>query len=202
MRGMLYRAFMAARFNRATYRDVLRDHEAILNALGIVILAGIAYAVGQSSAMGESAEQGLDAGAIGDRLLGVWFASITFMVGWLVWAGIAYGVGRVFQRDEATFREILRVLGVCFGPGLLLFLTAITPVEGVVFNAVMIWMLVAGIVRPQGDSAVGLARRDNGRFARMGGGNAAAAGGVADGVLRYGWGCAGGVAGRQALSDH
>ena len=146
MRGMLYRAFMAARFHRATYRDVLRDHEAILNALGIVILAGIAYAVGQSSAVGESAEQGLDAGAIGDRLLGVWFASITFMVGWLIWAGIAYGVGRVFQRDEATFREILRVLGVCFGPGLLLFLTAITPVEGVVFNAVMIWMLVAGVV--------------------------------------------------------
>lgn len=146
MRGMLYRAFMAARFNRATYRDVLRDHEAILNALGIVILAGIAYAVGQSSAVGESAEQGLDAAAIGDRLLGVWFASITFMVGWLIWAGVAYGVGRVFQRDEATFREILRVLGVCFGPGLLLFLTAITPVEGVVFNAVMIWMLVAGIV--------------------------------------------------------
>ena len=149
MRGMLYRAFMAARFHRATYRDVLRDQQAVLNALGIVILAGIAYAVGQSSAVGEAAEQGLDAGAIGDRLLGAWFASITFMVGWLIWAGIAYGVGRVFQRDEATFREILRVLGICFGPALLLFLTAITPIEGVVFNFVTIWMLVAGIIALQ-----------------------------------------------------
>jgi len=93
---MLYRAFRAARFDRATYRDVLRDQQAILNALGIVILAGIAYAVGQSSAVGEAAEQGLDAGAIGDRLLDAWFASVTFMVGWLIWAGIAYGVGRIF----------------------------------------------------------------------------------------------------------
>ena len=146
MRGMLYRAFMAARFNRATYRDVLRDQEAILNALGIVILAGIAYAIGQSSVVGESVERGLDAGRVGDRLLGAWFAAVTFMVGWLIWAGIAYGVGRVFQRDEATFREVLRVLGICFGPGLLLFLTAITPLEGLVFNIVTIWMLVAGII--------------------------------------------------------
>ena len=149
MRGMLYRAFMAARFSRATYRDVLRDQEAILNALGIVILAGIAYAVGQSSAVGESVEQGLDAGKVGDRIIGAWFASVTFMVGWLIWAGIAYGVGRVFQRDQATFREVLRVLGICFGPALLLFLTAITPIESLVFNTVTIWMLVAGIIALQ-----------------------------------------------------
>ena len=147
---MLYRAFMAARFSRATYRDVLRDQEAILNALGIVILAGIAYAVGQSSAVGESVEQGLDAGKVGDRIIGAWFASVTFMVGWLIWAGIAYGVGRVFQRDQATFREVLRVLGICFGPALLLFLTAITPIEGALSSTlVTIWMLVAGIIALQ-----------------------------------------------------
>ncbi len=149
MRGMLRRAFLAARFDRATYRDVRRNQEAVLNALGIVILAGIAYAVGQSSAIGESVDQGLETGRIGDRLLGAWFSSVTFMLGWLIWAGIAYGVGRVFQRGQATFREVLRVLGVCYGPGLLLFLTAVTPVEGLVFNAVTIWMLVAGIIALQ-----------------------------------------------------
>lgn len=149
MRGMLYRAIKAAQFNRATYREVLRDQQAILNALGIVILAGIAYAVGQSSSLGESVEQGLEAGAVGDRLLGVWFAAITFMVGWLIWAGIAYGVGRVFQRDQVTFREIVRVLGICFGPGMLLFFTAFTPLETLFFNIATIWMLVAGIIALQ-----------------------------------------------------
>ena len=149
MRGMLYRAIKAAQFNRATYREVLRDQQAILNALGIVILAGIAYAVGQSSSLGESVEQGLEAGAVGDRLLGVWFAAITFMVGWLIWAGIAYGVGRVFQRDQVTFREIVRVLGICFGPGMLLFFTAFTPLETLFFNFATIWMLVAGIIALQ-----------------------------------------------------
>ena len=146
---MLYRAIMAARFNRATYRDVLRDEQAILNALGIVILAGIAYAVGQSSSLGESVEQGLEAGAVGDRLLGVWFAAITFMVGWLIWAGIAYGVGRIFHRDQVTFREIVRVLGICFGPGMLLFFTAFTPLEALFFRIATIWMLVAGVIALQ-----------------------------------------------------
>ena len=149
MRAMLYRAIKAAQFNRATYRDVLRDEQAILNALGIVMLAGIAYAVGQSSSLGESVEQGLEAGAVGDRLLGVWFAAITFMVGWLIWAGIAYGVGRIFQRDQVTFREIVRVLGICFGPGMLLFFTAFTPLEGLFFRIATIWMLVAGVIALQ-----------------------------------------------------
>ena len=193
MRGMLYRAFMAARFNRATYRDVLRDQQAILNALGIVILAGIAYAVGQSSAVGESAEQGLDAGAIGDRLLGVWFASITFMVGWLIWAGIAYGVGRVFQRDEATFREVLRVLGIwfraCFAA---LFDGHHADRRGCVqlrddMDA------RGGDHRSSGDKAIGLAGGDHGLLAWMGGRYAVAARHSPHGVLRYDRGGSGGV---------
>jgi hypothetical protein len=145
MRGMLFRAYMAARLDRATFRDVRRDPNAALNAVGIVILAGIAVTIGMSSAVGESVEAGLNGGEVGDRLLGAWFASVTLMVGWLIWAGMAYGVGWVFQRNNATFREILRVLGVCFGPGLLLIFTAIPQIEGLVFGIVALWMLVAGV---------------------------------------------------------
>lgn len=146
MRGMLYRAFMAARFDRATFRDVRGDQEAILNALGIVILAGMAMAIGTSSPLGSSIPSSIDPIMVVGRLYGIWFAVVTFMLGWLIWAGMAYVVGRVFQRDRATFREILRVLGVCFGPGLLLAFMSLTPISGVVFNAVTVWMLVAGVV--------------------------------------------------------
>ncbi len=145
MRGMLYRAFMAARFDRATFRDVRADQEAILNALGIVILAGMAAAIGMSSSLGASIEEGFSASMVGDRLLGIWFAAVTFMLGWLIWAGLAYVVGRAFQRDRATFREILRVLGVCFGPGVLLVFMAVTPeYPWIVFYPVSVWMLAAG----------------------------------------------------------
>ncbi len=146
MRGMLLRAYMAAKLDRATFREVRRDPNAVLNALGIVILAGIAVTIGMSSAVGESIEAGVRGNEVGDRLIGAWFASVTFMVGWLIWAGMAYGVGKVFQRNNATFREILRVLGICFGPGLLLVFTAIPQVDGLVFNIVTVWMLVAGVV--------------------------------------------------------
>lgn len=143
MRGMLYKAYMATRLDRATFREVRQDPNAILNAVGIVILAGIAVAVGMSSAVGESVETGIVADEVLDRLLEAWFASVTLMIGWIIWAGVAYGVGRVFERDNATFREILRVLGVCFGPGVLLVFLAITPWA---FNVVTIWMLVAGVI--------------------------------------------------------
>lgn len=146
MRGMLYRAFMAARFDRATFRDVRADQEAILNALGIVILAGMAAAIGMSSSLGTSIEEGFGASMVGDRLLDIWFAAVTFMLGWLIWAGLAYVVGRAFQRDQVTFREILRVLGVCFGPGVLLVFMAVTPGSWIVFNAVSVWIFAAGIV--------------------------------------------------------
>jgi len=142
MRGMLLRAYMAARLDRATFRAVRGDPDAVLNALGIVILAGIAVAVGMSSEIGEVVERGVTGAEIGDRLVGAWFGAVTFMVGWLIWAGMAFGVGKAFQRENATFREILRVLGVCFGPGLLLMFTAITPFA---FNVVTIWMLIVGV---------------------------------------------------------
>ena len=145
MRGMLYRAFMAARFDRATFRDVRADQEAILNALGIVILAGMAMAIGLSSSVGASIEDGFSASMVGERLLDIWFAAVTFMLGWLIWAGLAYVVGRAFQRDQATFREILRVLGVCFGPGVLLAFTAVTPYPWIVFYAVSVWIFAAGV---------------------------------------------------------
>ena len=145
MRGMLHRAFMAARFDRATFRDVRGDQEAILNALGIVILAGMAAAIGLSSSLGTSIEDGFSASMVGERLLDIWLAAVTFMLGWLIWAGLAYVVGRAFQRDQATFREILRVLGVCFGPGVLLVFMAVTPDSWIVFNVVSVWMFAAGV---------------------------------------------------------
>lgn len=145
MRGMLYRAFMAARFDRATFRDVRADQEAILNALGIVILAGMAMAIGTSSPLGSSIPSSIDPTMVVARLYGIWFAVVTFMLGWLIWAGMAYVVGKAFQRDQVTFREILRVLGVCFGPGILFVFMAATPVSWIVFYAVSVWMLAAGV---------------------------------------------------------
>ena len=59
------------------------------------------------------------------------------------------GSAGCFSATRRRFERILRVLGICFGPALLLFLTAITPIEGVVFNFVTIWMLVAGIIALQ-----------------------------------------------------
>ena len=60
----------------------------------------------------------------------------------MAWAGC-------FSAITRRSGEILRVLGICFGPALLLFLTAITPLEGLVYNLVTIWMLVSGIIALQ-----------------------------------------------------
>ncbi len=146
MRGMLLRAVKAAKLDRATYREVSDDPDAILNAAGIVVLAGLAMGLGLMGLRlgGEEAAPSLD--SLADRLVGVWFAIITMLDGWMLWAAVVFLAGKLFLRGDASFRQILRVLGICFGPGVLLVMMSAPPLETYVLNIGTLWVLAAGVV--------------------------------------------------------
>ena len=46
MQGMLRRAARSARLDKQGFREVVEDEGTVLNALGLVVLSGIAIAVG------------------------------------------------------------------------------------------------------------------------------------------------------------
>ena len=146
MRSMLAKAVKAARLDRATYREAGKEPEAILHALGIVALVGIAYALGAAQAFVDISEAPLDLGSIGERLLGVWASIITMLFGWIIWSGLIYVTASKILGGGGAFRPTLRALGVGYGPGVLLALAPLPTVGSMISPAVLLWVLVTGVV--------------------------------------------------------
>jgi hypothetical protein len=127
---MADRMIGAARLDVATYEEVESDYSATGQAALVVAIVALASAIG-----------GAGAGGVG--ILGGIFSAI---VGWLVWAGIAYLIGDKLFGGTASWGELLRTLGFAQAPGVLLIL-AIIPVLGWVVQFVVgIWLLVAGVI--------------------------------------------------------
>jgi hypothetical protein len=127
---MVDRMIGAARLDVDTYEEVESDYSATGQAAVVVTIVAIASAIG-----------GAGAGGVG--ILG---GVLSAVVGWLLWAGIAYLIGDKLFGGTATWGELLRTIGFAQAPGVLLIL-AIIPVLGWIVQFVVgIWLLVAGII--------------------------------------------------------
>jgi hypothetical protein len=116
------------------FEEVEADGTATSQAMTIVILASIASGIGV----------GLRAG-----LQGLLLASITSLVGWLLWAGITYFIGTHILPTASTstsWGELLRTTGFAAAPGLIRILGIIPLLGNVIYFAVSIWMLAAFVI--------------------------------------------------------
>lgn len=128
------RAIGVARFDPQAYEAVEHDEAATGTALAIVVLASIANGIGNLR----------DTGILG-AIVGVIFA----VIGFVLYAGIAYLIGaKVFATEEtrATWGQLVRTLGFAQAPGVLRVLGIVPLIGGVVNFVVAIWILVASIV--------------------------------------------------------
>ena len=146
MRAMLSQAIKAARLNRAVYGGLKDDVDAILHALGAVILAGMAVGLGLMGVVVDLVEQPGELGSVVDRLLGLWIAIMAMLVGWIVWAAIIYVLGSRFLGGRAGYRIILRGLGICYGPAVLLILLTVPLVGNPASLIGAVWVLAAAVV--------------------------------------------------------
>jgi len=123
----------ASRLNSEMYEEVEHDESATRQAMAVVVLGAIASGIGALY------------GGIEALVIGVVLA----IVGWAVYAFIAYWVGtRLFKgpQTSATWRELLRTLGFASSPRVLLVLMII-PVVGLLIGlAVFVWMLFTTVV--------------------------------------------------------
>ena len=146
MRNMLSRAVRAALLNRGVFRDVAEDPTAILHAIGTVVLVGIAIGLGMEGALVDIGKPAAELGSIVDRLVGTWLSIMTTLVGWIVWAAVAFATGTWFLRGRAGFRPILRALGIGYGPGVFLVMAPMPGLGGVALVVGHLWVLVTGVV--------------------------------------------------------
>ena len=135
MSSYVRRLIGAARLDPATYEEVEADHTSTGAALGTVVLASLAAAVGAT---------GGDAG-----LFSAAAAAAGALAGWFMWALVIWLVGtRVLPEPQtrSDIGELLRTTGFAAAPGLLRFLGFVPVLGGPVAVIVTFWMLAAMVV--------------------------------------------------------
>ncbi len=132
-KSIIDRMIRAARLEPQLYEEVEHDQSATGQAMLVVVLGAIAGGIGALS------------GGIAGLAVGV----VASLVGWAVYAFIAYWVGtNIFKgpHTEATWGQLLRTLGFANSPRVLMILVVV-PVVGIFVGlAVFIWLLFTTVI--------------------------------------------------------
>lgn len=135
MASLIERAIGAARLDVATYEDVEADPNALGQAMSVVALAAVSTGIGTSLAGGEGVS----------LVLGV----LLNLLGWFVWALVAYLVGtRILPTPEtqADLGQLLRTTGFSAAPGILGILGAVPVLGGLVLLVLRLWQLASMVI--------------------------------------------------------
>ena len=128
------RMIRAAKLDVNLYEEVEADKSAFGQAMGVVVLSGIAAGVGSIGSAG---------------LTGIFTGTIAALIGWFIWAYITYIVGTKIlpqPQTKADYGELLRTIGFSSSPGLLRVFGIIPFLAGFIFLATSIWMLIAMVI--------------------------------------------------------
>jgi hypothetical protein len=128
------RIIRAAKLDVQLYEEVEADKGATGQAMGVVVLSGVAAGIGSIGMSG---------------IAGILFGTIAALAGWYIWAYITFFVGTKFfpePQTEADHGELLRTIGFSSAPGLLRVLGLIPFLYGIIFFITGIWMLVAMVI--------------------------------------------------------
>ena len=134
MNSFVERMIRAARLEPQLYEEVEADKDAMVQAMGVVVMSSLAAGIGVS---------GFGLG----HLIG---QAIVALIMWLIWSIIIYFVGtRLLPEREVTdadYGQLLRTIGFASSPGIIRLLGIIPPFRGIIFVVANIWMIAATII--------------------------------------------------------
>jgi hypothetical protein len=123
-----------------TYRAVVLDQAASLQAGLVVVTTGVLEAVVRASVHGDATVESTS----------IVYSVLAALIGWMVWSAIVFVVAtRVLTRDFAVdleFRAVTRVVGFAHSPSLLFGLAALPGVSewaGLVLVVTLAWFVAA-----------------------------------------------------------
>ena len=137
MADLLPYLFDALRLREKAFLAVQRSPDGSVLALTVVLLAGVATALGQSVV--------LFINRVKPRrfVLTVFISSALYVFSYAVWAASLWGLGRVLFASEASLNEVVRTVGLGYAPHLFSFL-AFVPFLGIGLGSVLtVWSLFA-----------------------------------------------------------
>ena len=134
MNNLLNRIARALRLDPGLYEEVERDRNAMGQAMLVVVLSAVAAGIGMYS---DSSLLGL----IGDIIIA--------LIGWFLWAYIAFFIGTQVLPEPTTradHAELLRTTGFASSPGIIRILGVIPGICILVSIVANIWMILAMVV--------------------------------------------------------
>jgi len=129
-RSWSQRVLAAAKLDVTVYEEVEADQTATMQAAGVVALCAVAKAIGASN----------------DDSTSMFIEPIGAIVGWWIWAGITYFIGKTVFNGTATWGELLRTLGFANAIGILYVLGVVPLLGGLLNFIVSILLLIAGVI--------------------------------------------------------
>lgn len=147
---IVQKALRAALLDKKAYDGVSDEPQPMIGAMAIVAVAAIALGLGVS---GEPL-----AGEEVEPVLIVALSLSTVLVGWGLWSASAWFVGTRVLGGGATYRTLLRAIGLAYAPGVFMVLFTV-PVAGPwVFFGTRVWMLAAATVGVRETQSTGWGR--------------------------------------------
>ena len=134
MNELFKRMLRAAKLDVDLYEEVEADEGALTQATLVVVLSSLAAGVG---------------GIFQYGVMILIMGTISALIGWYVWAFLAYYIGTKFlpeEKTEADYGQLLRTLGFASSPGIIRVLGIIPGLLGIVNFIASVWMLVTMVI--------------------------------------------------------
>jgi hypothetical protein len=128
------RVVRALKLDVSLYEEVEADKTALNQAMLAVILSSVAAGIGLIGQIGIS---------------GLILGTISALIGWYVWAFLAFQIGTKMLPEpntKADMGELLRTIGFASSPGLIRILGIIPGLSTIIFFIASVWMLIAMVV--------------------------------------------------------
>ena len=139
---MLRIVVRAAFFDGTVFSEIGEEPEDMFRALGAVVVAAIAFGLGIRSVLDLS--PGTDSAI--DTNLAMFVAMSTIVTSWVIWSGMVWLLGTKLFQGKASYRGLLRTLGICYGP-VVFWLFLNIPVGGPLLGMLAhIWILAVGVL--------------------------------------------------------
>ncbi len=135
-------ALRAALLDGSVFDEIRDRPESMFSALGIVLIAGVAFGLGVWQVLQDPARPGFDY----DQNLSLIVAVSSVFTGWFVWSVFAWLLaGRLFG-GSAGYRATVRAIGICYAPLILWILIGVPAIFLIALNLGRLWVLVTATV--------------------------------------------------------
>lgn len=134
MANLVDRMIRASKLDVNLYEEVEADKSAMGQAVAVVLISSIAAGIGSIGFFG---------------IRGLIFGTIGALVGWVIWAFLAYIIGTKLLPEPQTksdMSEMMRTIGFAASPGVIRILAFIPFIGPILSFIAGIWMLVAMVI--------------------------------------------------------